>query len=107
VGGNFTCNGSMPSPFWAACHINTAGDATSQKGRHLMTVNRAADDLSAYDCSFPAHPDGNRAIVLHSSSEFHSLHRGQTSTSLRLYTRKSNNQQGVEGNGDVCIVIMA
>ncbi len=71
-----------------------------------MTVVKVSNDLSAYDCTFPEHPDGSRPVVLHSSTEFHTLIRNQTSTYLRLYTRKSTNGQGVEGDGDVSIIIL-
>ncbi len=98
--------GSMPSPNWAAATFDALGNlAPNQKGRHAMTVTKLSGD-SAFDEIFPAHPDGARYVVLHSSTEFHTLIQNQTSTSFRFYTRKSSNAGGTEGDGDVSIVIM-
>ncbi len=101
-----TVSGSTPSPYWVAATFNAAGTATSQKGRHTVVVDKPGAD-SSFDVSFPAHPDGARYVVLHSSTEFHNLIHNQTPTGFRLYTRKSTNAQGTEGEGDVSLVILA
>ena len=95
-----------PSPYWAAETIDVGGNETSQKGRHALVVVHVGGDGSAYDCSFPAHPDGARYLLLHSSTEFHSLVRNQTSYSFKFYMRKLTNVQGVGGEGDASIVIL-
>ena len=106
VGGNFTCNGSMPSPYWAGGCFDTNGVVQNQKGIHNMTITRIGTD-SAYDVVFPAHPDGARFTCLHASTEYHSSIRSQTSVGFRIYTRKSNNTGGpTEGTGEVSVVIL-
>ena len=71
-----------------------------------MTVTKVGTD-SAYDVVFPAHPDGDRYVCLHASTEYHSSIRSQNAVSFRIYTRKSNNTGGVEGTGEVSVVILA
>ncbi len=104
-GGNFTCDGTMPSPYWAAAHISASGSATSQKGLHTLLAVKVGGDTS-FDVTFPVHPDGADYVVLHSSSEFHTLIRSQSSTGFRIYTRGSTNAGAAQGNGDVCIIIL-
>jgi hypothetical protein len=73
-----------------------------------MTVTRITGAPSAWQVSFPTHPDGNRYTVLVSSAEYHTIARNQTATGFILYTRKANNSPGPEvAAGDVSVVVLA
>ena len=69
-----------------------------------MTVTRSG--AGAYTITFPSHPDGDRYVVLHSSSEYHCLLRSQTATSCVIFTRGSTNGSNTEGIGDVSFAIL-
>ena len=102
---HYTTITQPPSPYWAGGNFNTSGEVFAQKGIHAMTVTKVGTD-SAYDVVFPAHPDGARFTCLHASTEYHSSIRSQTSVGFRIYTRKSNNAGGVEGTGEVSLVVL-
>ncbi len=72
-----------------------------------MTVTTVGGDGSAFDVSFPAHPDGSRYTLSISSTEFHILYRFQTATGFRLYGRKLNNLAGYEGDGFFSVMVLA
>ena len=95
------------SPFWVAGNINATGQVEAQKGRNTMTATKLTGD-SAFDVSFPAHPEGDRYTMSITSTEFHILFRMETSTGFRLYCRNSTNSgNGFEGTGLVSIMILA
>ena len=76
-----------------------------QKGEHDITCAKLGSD-TAYDISYPAHPDGVNAVILLSSTEFHTCYRLQTSTGVRVYVRGSTNAGSNQGDGDVNLVIL-
>ena len=72
-----------------------------------MTVRTVSGDASAFDISFPAHPDGARYTLSISSTEYHVLYRNQTATGFRIIARTSNNAAGYEGPGIFSVMILA
>ena len=96
---------TITSPYWAACRFNTAGAVLVQKGEHDITCAKLGSD-SAYGISYPAHPDGVNAVILLTSTEFHTCYRSQTSTGVRVYVRGSTNAGSNQGDGDVNVVIL-
>ena len=75
-----------------------------QKGEHEITSAKVGSD-TAYDISYPAHPDGVNAVILLSSTESHTCYRSQTSTGFRVYIRGSTNAGTNQGDGDVVNVV--
>jgi hypothetical protein len=94
------------NPYWIAANVNISGSIYAQKGLNNITVISKNQNDTAYTLTFPEHPDGNRYMVLFGSTEFHCSYRNQTSTSLIVYTRASNNGQGTEGGGTFSVVIL-
>ncbi len=96
---------SIDSPYWAACHCSANGTISHQKGKHTIAVSKRSGD-TAFNVSFPAHPEGDEYLVLSSSSEFHIMHRSRTSTSLIVYLRGSTNLGESQGGGSFNIAIV-
>ncbi len=96
---------SIDSPYWAACNCIADGTISHQKGEHGIGIVKRSGD-TAYDVAFPAHPEGNRYMVLISSNECHFFDRGEISTGLILYLRGSTNLSSAQGDGGFSIAIL-
>ncbi len=105
IGGNLTCNGTTPNPYWVACNCIANGTISFQRGQYAIMVSKRGGDI-AYDVSFPAHPDGDKYIVLISSNEYHTFYRSHTSTGFILYIRASTNGTVAQGDGSFNIAIL-
>ena len=105
IGGNLTCNGTTPNPYWVACNCIANGTISFQKGQYAIMVSKRGGDI-AYDVSFPAHPEGDKYIVSISSNEYHAFYRSHTSTGFILYLRGSTNGIVAQGDGSFNIAIL-
>ncbi len=105
IGGNLTCNGTTPNPYWVACNCIANGTISFQKGQYAIMVSKRGGDI-AYDVSFPAHPEGDKYLVSISSNEYHAFYRSHTSTGFILYLRGSTNGIVAQGDGSFNIAIL-
>ncbi len=96
---------TIDSPYWVAANCSANGTISHQKGKHDIGIVKRSGD-TAFNVSFPAHPEGDKYMVIISSSEFHIIYRSQTSTSLILYLRGSTNAGASQGDGSFNIAIL-
>ncbi len=96
---------TIDSPYWVAANCSANGTISHQKGAHDIGIVKRSGD-TAFNVSFPAHPEGDKYLVLTSSSEFHIIYRSQTSTSLIIYLRGSTNAGATQGDGSFNIAIL-
>ncbi len=96
---------TITSPYWVACDCIADGTISHQKGEYDIGIVKRSGD-TAFDVTFPAHPEGDKYLALLSSSEFHIIYRSQTSTSLIIYLRGSTNAGATQGDGSFNIAIL-
>ncbi len=96
---------SIDSTYWVACNCIADGTISHQKGEHGIGVVKRSGD-TAFDVTFPAHPEGEKYMVLLSSNEYHVLYRDQTSTGFIIYIRGSTNQGSPQGDGGFNIAVL-
>jgi hypothetical protein len=96
---------AIQNPFWIAARISVTGLVVFNRGRQSITnVSKASND-TMYDITFPAHPNGDAAIVILSGCEYFNFYRNQTATSVRVYTRTGNNTPTAGSTGEFNIMI--
>ncbi len=96
---------TIDSPYWAACNCSANGTISHQKGEHDIGIVKRGGD-TAFNVTFPAHPEGDKYMVLISSNEYHFFYRGEISTGLILYLRGSTNLSESQGDGGFNIAIL-
>ncbi len=96
---------TIDSPYWVACNCSANGTISFQKGKHAIVVAKRGGDI-AYDVSFPEHPEGDKYMVIISSTEYHTFYRSQSSTGFILYLRGSTNGTVAQGDGSFNIAIL-
>ncbi len=96
---------TIDSPYWVAANCSANGTISHQKGKHAIGIAKVSGD-TRFNVSFPAHPEGDKYMVLLSSNEYHVLYRDQTSTGFTLYVRGSTNGAGNQGAGSFNIAIL-
>ena len=99
VRGNLTVDGTVPNLFWCAGTFDQNGTVFAQKGLHPFTMTKPSGLDTAFDVTFPAHPEGANWTYSINSTEYHTFVREQTSTSFRLWMRQSGNGDGWQGEG--------
>jgi hypothetical protein len=95
------------NPYWIASKVGFNGSIQSNSGRYNITnINKLSGD-TGYDITFPSHPLGANTIVMLSANEYTVFYRSQTATSIRIYTRQSNNTSGTNTDYDFHLAIVA
>ena len=97
------------SPYWIAGVFDKDGVVLTQKGRYPFTVSKpsGANLVSAFDVSFPDHPEGANWTHGISSTEYHAFVRDQTQNYYRIWLRQSTNADNFQGEGLTSIWILA
>ncbi len=54
---------TITSPYWVACNFIADGTISHQKGEYDIGIAKRGAD-TAYDGTFPEHPDGDKYLVL-------------------------------------------
>ena len=108
--GNITCSGSISGntgPYWVAGVFDKEGNVFAQKGRFSFSVTKASGTQSAFDITFPAHPEGSNWTHSINSTEYHTFIRDMTSTFARVWLRRNDNADGWQGEGLTSFMILA
>ncbi len=94
---------TITSPYWVACNCIADGTISHQKGEYDIGIVRRSGD-TAFNVTFPAHPEGDKYLVLLSSNEYHIFYRSETSTGFILYLRGSTNESQGDGGFNIAIL---